>query len=38
MADDRKEQEREGIHRSIADDLRNSVDGWDFLPLYIEES
>lgn len=33
MADIRKEQEREEIHRaiwSIADDLRGSVDGWDF--------
>lgn len=33
MADIRKEQEREELHRaiwSIADDLRGSVDGWDF--------
>ena len=33
MADIRKEQEREGLHKaiwSIADDLRGSVDGWDF--------
>lgn len=33
MADKRKEQEREELHRaiwSIADDLRGSVDGWDF--------
>lgn len=33
MADNRKEQEREELHRaiwSIADDLRGSVDGWDF--------
>ena len=33
MADLRKEQEREELHKaiwSIADDLRGSVDGWDF--------
>ncbi|MCM1181619.1 MAG: type I restriction-modification system subunit M [Clostridium sp.] len=33
MADNKKEQEREELHRaiwSIADDLRGSVDGWDF--------
>ena len=33
MADNRKEQEREELHKaiwSIADDLRGSVDGWDF--------
>ena len=33
MADVRKEQEREELHKaiwSIADDLRGSVDGWDF--------
>ena len=33
MADIRKEQERDELHRaiwSIADDLRGSVDGWDF--------
>lgn len=33
MADTRKEQERDELHRaiwSIADDLRGSVDGWDF--------
>ena len=33
MADMRKEQEREELHKaiwSIADDLRGSVDGWDF--------
>ena len=33
MGDMRKEQEREELHRaiwSIADDLRGSVDGWDF--------
>ena len=33
MADIRKEQEREELHKaiwSIADDLRGSVDGWDF--------
>ena len=33
MADTRKEQEREELHRAIwniADDLRGSVDGWDF--------
>ena len=33
MADIRKEQEREELHRAIwaiADELRGSVDGWDF--------
>lgn len=33
MADAKKEQERDELHRaiwSIADDLRGSVDGWDF--------
>ena len=33
MADNRKEQERAELHRtiwSIANDLRGSVDGWDF--------
>ena len=33
MSDTRKEQEREELHRAIwaiADDLRGSVDGWDF--------
>ena len=33
MADIKKEQEREELHRTIwgiADDLRGSVDGWDF--------
>ena len=33
MADIKKEQERDELHRaiwSIADDLRGSVDGWDF--------
>ena len=33
MADNRKEQERSELHRtiwSIANDLRGSVDGWDF--------
>lgn len=33
MADVRKEQEREELHRAIwaiADELRGSVDGWDF--------
>lgn len=33
MADIKKEQEREELHKaiwSIADDLRGSVDGWDF--------
>ena len=33
MADNRKEQERDELHRAIwaiADDLRGSVDGWDF--------
>lgn len=50
MADNRKEQERAELHRTIwgiADDLRGSVDGWDFkqyhtryavLPLYIRKS
>ena len=47
MTDNRKEQEREELHRTIwniANDLRGSVDGWDFkqyvlgnavLPLYF---
>jgi len=33
MADNRKEQERAELHRtiwSIANDLRGNVDGWDF--------
>ena len=33
MADIKKEQEREELHRAIwaiADELRGSVDGWDF--------
>ena len=33
MADNKKEQERAELHRtiwSIADDLRGSIDGWDF--------
>lgn len=33
MADNKKEQEREELHRAIwaiADELRGSVDGWDF--------
>ena len=33
MADTRKEQERDELHRtiwSIADDMRGNVDGWDF--------
>src|SRR5699024_6903438 len=33
MADIKKDQERDELHRtiwSIADDLRGSVDGWDF--------
>lgn len=33
MADNKKEQERVELHRTIwgiADDLRGSVDGWDF--------
>ncbi len=33
MPDNKKEQERDELHRaiwSIADDLRGSVDGWDF--------
>ena len=50
MDDIKKEQEREELHRAIwaiADELRGSVDGWDFksnrarcawydvLPLYL---
>ena len=33
MADNRKERERDELHRTIrgiANDLRGSVDGWDF--------
>ena len=33
MVDTKKEQERDELHKaiwSIADDLRGSVDGWDF--------
>lgn len=33
MIDNKKEQEREELHRTIwnmANDLRGSVDGWDF--------
>lgn len=33
MADIKKEQEREELHKAIwniANDLRGSVDGWDF--------
>ena len=33
MADNRKEQERDELHRTIwgiANNLRGSVDGWDF--------
>jgi type I restriction enzyme M protein len=33
MADNKKEQERAELHRTIwgiANDLRGSVDGWDF--------
>ena len=33
MADAKKEQEREELHKAIwgiADELRGSVDGWDF--------
>ena len=33
MADNKKEMERDELHRaiwSIADDLRGAVDGWDF--------
>ena len=33
MADNKKEQERAELHRiiwNIANDLRGSVDGWDF--------
>jgi len=38
MADNKKELEREELHRSIwkiADDLRGSVDGWDFKQYVI---
>lgn len=47
MVDMKKEQERDELHRAIwaiADELRGSVDGWDFkayvfrhdvLPLYF---
>jgi type I restriction enzyme M protein len=38
MADNKKEQERDELHRaiwSIADDLRGSVDGWDFKSYVI---
>ena len=34
MADNKKEQERAELHRTIwgiANDLRGSVDGWDFM-------
>lgn len=49
MADNRKEQERAELHRmiwNIANDLRGSVDGWDFklkcpgyavLPIHIRK-
>ena len=33
MADNKKEMEREELHRAIwaiADELRGAVDGWDF--------
>lgn len=33
MADNKKEQERAELHRTIwaiADEMRGSVDGWDF--------
>ncbi|MEG0355797.1 MAG: type I restriction-modification system subunit M N-terminal domain-containing protein, partial [Lachnospiraceae bacterium] len=33
MADNKKEQERDELHRAIwaiADELRGAVDGWDF--------
>lgn len=38
MPDNKKEQERDELHRaiwSIADDLRGSVDGWDFKSYVI---
>ena len=38
MSDNKKEQERDELHRaiwSIADDLRGSVDGWDFKSYVI---
>ncbi len=49
MADNRKERERAELHRmiwNIANDLRGSVDGWDFklkcpgyavLPIHIRK-
>ena len=36
MVDNKKEQERAELHRmiwGIANDLRGSVDGWDFKPV-----
>ena len=44
MADNKKEQERAELHRviwNIANDLRGSVDGWDWyavLSLYFGKS
>ena len=38
MSDHKKEQERDELHRAIwriADDLRGSVDGWDFKSYII---
>ena len=38
MPDNKKEQEREELHRAIwaiADDLRGSVDGWDFKSYFL---
>ena len=34
MTDNKKEQERNELHRTIwaiADEMRGSVDGWDFI-------
>ena len=39
MADVKKEQERDELHRAIwaiADDLRGSVDGWDFKSYVLD--
>ena len=40
MADTKKEQERDELHRAIraiADDLRGSVDGWDFKSTGVKD-
>ena len=39
MVDNKKEQERAELHRmiwGIANDLRGSVDGWDFKQYVLE--